>query len=452
MMNTNLAVLQPDIAPNEPTEKRCLEAPKYSCALGGALGTINNIHRAIPIIHAGAGCGSNQMLSYRVAGANQGSGYVGGMVTPSSSLSEVEVVFGGEKKLREQIRATLDLVDGDVFVVVPGCISGIIGDDVRSVVKEFAGEPSPVLSVNTNGFSGNTYRGYEAVLDAVIEQLLQEVPKEKGLVNIFGFVPYQDIFWRGDLREITDVLAKLGLKANPIVGDFGGVEGLRRLAAAELTIVISPWVAHGAAKRLEERFGIPYLAFPNVPVGPSDSSEFVRAVGAKLNIPEAVLDVVLAEEEKKAYHDLDIAGDSCATFASALPLAIIATAATAIGITRFLTNEAGFTPTLVIINDDPPDEVRHIIVERLSDLSSGIVPDIVFEVDSYYMREHLKNADYRVLLASSQERFLAQAEKAIFVSVTWPAHDRLVIRRSYAGYGGGIALLEDILSKFIMPY
>ena len=60
------------------SDKRVLENPKYTCALGGALSVITNIHRAVPIIHAGIGCGMQQMLSFRAAGAQQGVGYVSG--------------------------------------------------------------------------------------------------------------------------------------------------------------------------------------------------------------------------------------------------------------------------------------------------------------------------------------------------------------------------------------
>jgi nitrogenase molybdenum-iron protein beta chain len=33
------------------------ENPRYSCALGGAIPSVAAIHRAIPVIHSGPGCG-----------------------------------------------------------------------------------------------------------------------------------------------------------------------------------------------------------------------------------------------------------------------------------------------------------------------------------------------------------------------------------------------------------
>ncbi|MEI7556743.1 nitrogenase component 1 [Candidatus Chlorohelix sp.] len=446
----NISLVKKEDLTEQPSDQRCLEAPKYTCSLGGALAVITNINRIIPIIHAGAGCGQNQLLSFRMAGGLQGIGYISGVNAPSTNMSENEVVFGGETRLRDQVRATLDLIDGDAYFVVAGCISNMIGDDIDSVAREFAEEPTPVLAVNASGFSGNSNTGYELVFETFIRKLVKPKPKVKGLVNILGIVPYQDVFWRGNLRAIKEALQKLGLKVNQFVGDASGLEGIKNISAAELSIVISPWVGVKTAKLIEEKFDVPYVTFPFLPSGPIDTSAFVRAVAQKLKIPKAKYEKLIAEEEAEAYNDLNIAGDSCAQFGPALPFNIIAGASTAVGITRYLTKLAGFTATQVIINDDPPEEVREEIIKNLQDVG-GLPPKVVFEIDSWEIRQHLKKSNFRLLLATSQERFLAESEGKIFLNVSFPANSRLVVRETYAGYGGGVAIIEHVLSKFIVP-
>ncbi|WP_190972206.1 nitrogenase component 1 [Clostridium sp. HV4-5-A1G] len=441
------------------SDKRVLESPKYTCALGGALSVITNIYRAIPIINSGIGCGMNQMMRFRRGGGHQGVGYIGGLSVPSTNLSERDIVFGGETRLREEIRSTIDLIDGDFYFVANGCIAGMIGDDVEGIVSEFSDEPTPVLYVNSSGFMGNTYFGYEAVFEAAINQLIEPLPKEKRLVNILGFVPYQDIFWRGNLREIRRLLNKIGLRTNQVIGDFSGLEGLKKLSAAEYTIVVSPWVGRKTAKLLKEKFDIPYINFPNIPVGPRDSSEFLRIVGEKLGISKSKIEDAIAEEEREAYEDLNIIGDTCTRFVAALPFAIVSGSAMAVGITRFLTNEVSCTPKLVIVNDDPPADTREKILERLRNLgdestvakTGGISPKVIFEIDSYKIHQYLRDTYFRVLFASSQERYEAESKKQIHLSVTFPAGNRVVIRDTYTGYGGGISLIEDFLSKFVRP-
>jgi nitrogenase molybdenum-iron protein beta chain len=416
------------------------------------LAVLTNIERVIPIIHAGAGCGSNQLLSFRAGGGNQGIGYVNGMNTPSSNMQEKEVVFGGEDRLEEQIRATIDLIDGDAYVVATGCIAGMIGDDIESVTRKFAGEKTPVAYVNSSGFLGSSYFGYEEALVALIEQLTEKRETVKRRVNLLGFVPYQNLFWRGNLQVLAKTLRDLKLEVNQVIGDFSGLDGVKNLSSAELTIVVSSWVGTRPARLLEEKYGIPYVTFPNLPVGPRDTSEFIHKVAGRLKLPKARVREYVERREKKAYYELDIAGDTCAQFAAALPFAVVSDSGTAIGITRFLANQAGFTPTVIVINDDPPAEVREELTSRLENLGDGLTPKVYFEVDSYFIRKILDDTYHRVILATSQERFDAQENNRIHLSVGFPALERLVVNDTYAGYEGGISLLEDFLTKFIMPY
>ena len=37
------------------------------------------------------------------------------------------------------------------------------------------------------------------------------------------------------------------------------------------------------------------------------------------------------------------------------------------------------------------------------------------------------------------------------VSVAFPVYDRLIVDRTYAGYRGGIALVEDVAAKYGGP-
>src|SRR5512133_1018715 len=109
-----------------------IEAPRFSCALGGALSTITAIDGTIPIIHAGPGCGVQLFYGQSFIGGFRGSGRIGGVCVPSTNTYEREVVFGGENRLKEQIEKTIELIEGDRYVVLTGCTAELIGDDVSS--------------------------------------------------------------------------------------------------------------------------------------------------------------------------------------------------------------------------------------------------------------------------------------------------------------------------------
>ena len=425
-----------------------IDTPKYSCALAGAYATVTSISRVVPILHSGPGCAQAATIGYTFAAGWQGAGYIGGMATPCSNLCEKDVVFGGNQRLEEQIKGTLDIIDGDLYVVISGCIPSMLGDDVESVIQKF--DKVPILHVNAAGFASNSYYGYARVLNAFIDQLLEKaVEKEEGLVNIVGIVPQQHIFWNGDLHEIKRLLGKVGLNAN-IIFD-GGIDNLRKIPKAELTIVLSPWVGIDIAKKLEEKFEIPYLVFPGLPVGPQETERFITAIADKLHLSQELVTKTIEEERKEAYKEFDLAYDVMVFFQS-LACAVVADSTYAVGFTRFLANEAGLAPTITIVTDNPPDEYREEIKNKLADLNSGVKPEVFFESDAHRIREILKKRNFAVLYATSMEKYLATQLNAAHLSISFPAYDRLIVKRTYAGFGGGISLLEDIVGKVAMPF
>ncbi|MFB3764755.1 MAG: nitrogenase component 1 [Methanotrichaceae archaeon] len=429
-----------------------LEAPRYSCALAGAYSTAIGTFRVVPILHSGLGCGLGQLFGQFYAGGQNAGGPQGGTNTPCSGLVEEHVIFGGEKKLRKLIRSTIDLMDGDLYVVLSGCIPSLIGDDVESVVKEFK-EEVPIIFVKTAGFIGNSYDGYELFFNALIDQLLTPLPVKKGQVNILGVVPYQHTNWKGNLRELKSTIEQLGLEVNIIFTERNGLEKLKEIPAAELNLVLSTWNGVKVAEKLKEKFGTPYMVYPNVPIGGKQSSQLLRKLGSRLEIPKEKIDKVIADEEWRIYRFMEYIGDALAIGLPHPYIAVVADSGTAVGITKFLANELGYLPEIVVVTDTLPEEVKPEIVKELTEnIESPFKPEVFFEVDSFKIREKLKNRSYLILLASSLEKgFAEDTGVPIYLSISFPIYDRLILERSYAGYHGGLTLIEDIISKYVGP-
>ncbi|MDD1761765.1 MAG: hypothetical protein LUQ59_05985 [Methanothrix sp.] len=437
---------------SEPKYPEVMEAPRYSCALGGAISTALGIFGTVPILHSGAGCGQAHLNGQAYGCGENAGGPQGGTSTPCSCLVEEHVIFGGENKLRNLIQSSIELMDGDLYAVISGCVPALTGDDVESVVKEFK-EKANIISIKTAGFIGNSYKGYELFFLSTIDQLLKPLPVKKGRINIFGVVPYQHLFWKGDLKVLKGTLQRLGIEANIILREFNGLANLLEIPAAELNVVLSPWNGHEIAKSLQEKFGTSYLTFPGVPVGPKQTSNFLLQLAGRLNIPEEKVQEIIEEEERIAYRFIEYLGD---VHILGLPhpyFAVVADSGTAIGVTQFLANEMGYLPETVIITDNPPQEARAEIIHQLSvNIESIFKPDIIFESDSHKIRLKLRDRSFLVLLASSLEKFIAADLGAtVHLSVSFPSFDRLILERSYAGFGGGLNLMEDILSKTVAP-
>ena len=433
-------------------EEKHLEAPRYSCALAGAYGTTLGINGGVPILHSGAGCGIGQLFGTLYAGGQAAGGNEGGTSTPCSCLVEEHVIFGGEEKLRNLIQSTTEIFNGELFVVISGCVPSLIGDDVDAVVGEFR-DKVPIVHVKAPGFSGTSFEGYELLFEALTDQLLTPKPKQKKLVNILGIVPYNHVFWKGELTTVKKLLADIGIEANMIFIEPNGLESIDKIPAAEYNIVLSPWNGHRAAKKLKNKFGTPFISFPGVPVGPKQTSEFLRKVAEKLSIPLDEVEEYIKEEERWSYRYLEYPGDAIILVRPHSYFAVVADSNAAISITKCLTNEIGYLPDIIQITDNPPLEYREKIVQEILDnIDTVVKPDIVFEADTYKIRKNLEDRPFLFLLSGSLEAPTAMEDFGAFhISAAFPIYNRSILVHNYAGYEGGLRLVEEIVAAFVGP-
>ena len=440
-----------------------IDRPRYSCALGGAIGAIRAMRRTIGIVHGSAGCGQNLYMAANAGGGYLGGGYCGGNALPSTNVVERDVVFGGEGRLREQIKSTLEIIDGDLFVVVTGCMVDMIGDDTIAVVSEFAGAEKPVIAVPTPSFKGNAFTGYELLLKGLIKKYIpRSAEKEPLSVNVLGIVPVQDVFWKGNLREIKRLLEKLGLGVNTFFGEGETLENFKRAGRAALNIVVSNNAGIESAKYFEEVHGIPYVVTP-FPIGAIAGENFLKTVGNVMNIdPLRITKIIDGEKAvyydyleriSDIYNDIDlqryavVAGDS--NYAPAL--------------TRFLSDELGWLPELTVVTDQLDENRQKTVAAQFGGLNSGVEPHVYFDSDASSVKKYLREAWPRnrnsryydsfgpaVILCSAFERDIAAEYGWPLVPVSFPLTSRCVMNRAYAGFTGGLALTEDIISYLVM--
>ncbi|MCD8010212.1 MAG: hydrogenase [Lachnospiraceae bacterium] len=423
---------------------KLLDKQHYKCAMG-AMQTVQAIERALPILHAGPGC------AQKLADSAGSSGDYSPNIFPCTSINEKDVLFGGTAKLRTTIENALKVVDADLYVVLTGCIPEIVGDDVGEVVSQFADADKPVLYASTAGFRGNNYRGHEQVIDALIEQYLKRSDsRQKGLVNLWADVPYQDLFWLGNIRELERLLREIGLTPNTIFGYGHGVADIDRIPQAELNILVSPWVSVTNMKKMEHKLGIPWIHCPTLPIGANETSRFLRKAGEAAGADPARVEQVIAENEGYYYYLIERYADMfLETRVMAKQFSVVADAQYALGITKFLVNDLGLIPAAQFVTDDTPKMYRETIRREFEDLNYGIRAEVQFETDSYLIHQKIREHDYGgypLILGSYYEKELAAELSGHFLNISWPVQDKVVLDDFYAGYTGGIRLIEDIYS------
>lgn len=440
-----------------------IEQERYTCAIG-ALQTVVAIPRAVPILHSGPGCGTMIKGFFE-----RSTGYAGGDTSPCTNFSEREVVFGGTDRLRSIIKNTYKVLDTDLQVVVTGCTAGIVGDDVASVTDEFLDEGKPIVHVETSGFKSNNYVSHSAVVNAIIDQYVSrfeeenEARSEKKLVNVFASIPYQDQFWKGNLREYKRLLEGLGFKVNILFGPHsGGVKEWQSIPKANFNILISPWYGEPIVKNLQRKYGQPYYKFGYVPIGANETTRFLNGVlefakEQDCGIDEEKAKAFIAEEERDYYEELDNLATFLLEFRYGLPthVHILHDAGYVTGLTRFLLHETGIVPKEQYIVDNTPDKYKSQIEADIKATSDKREIPVCFTPDAGAVQNEIRNLNHKgrgLIIGSGWDKELAKEKDYDFLSVACPTPYRIVLTTNYAGYSGGLRVIEDIYNTALATY
>lgn len=433
-----------------------IEQPRYSCALGAQQSVIA-IKRAVPVLHSGPGCGDkiNRLLG-------QGEGYAGGNTVPCTNASESEIVFGGEARLAGVIEGAFKVIDADLFVVLTGCTSDIIGDDVGQVTSTYQNQDKPIVYVETGGFKSNNYVSHETVVKAIIDQYVDKfktgTAKINGLVNVFASIPYQDPFWNGNLEELKRILQGIGLTVNILFGSGSqGVEEWKTIPQAELNVIVNAWSGLGIVKHLQEKYGTPYTHFPYLPIGGVETSKFLRQVAEAAGLDNGSTGSFIQKEEERFYMHIERTADFMLEFRYGLPRKFytILDASYAVGFAKYLLNELGIIPATQFIIDNTPEEFQSDIREQFENISSFRSAKVVFSADAGAIQEQIRqeeNKQRSLLVGSGWDRDLAKDIGADLLIVSVPVAYRLILHCGYAGYNGGLRVIEDIYGKVLDTY
>lgn len=440
-----------------------IEQERYTCAIG-ALQSVVAIPRAVPILHSGPGCGE------MIAGFfERSTGYAGGSTSPCTNFSEKEVVFGGINRLREIIKNTYKVLDTDLQVVLTGCTAGIVGDDVDSLVSEFAREGKPIVSVETAGFKANNFEAHSLVVNAIIDQYVSlfeeenKVKSEKNTVNLIASIPYQDPFWKGNLAEYKRLLAGIGLKVNVLFGpESEGVKEWQSIPTAQFNILVSPWYGKPIADHLKEKYGQEYTWFHHVPIGANATERFLNqvlefAIKEGAEIDEEAARKFIDHESKAYYEEIDNLATFLLEFRYGLPnhVHILHDAGYVVGLSKFLLHEVGIVPKEQFITDATPEKFQEDIRKDLQSTSNKREIPLYFEPDAGKAQEILRNTHHKgrgLIIGSGWDKELAKEKGYDFLSAAIPSPYRLVMTTNYVGFTGGLRVIEDIYHMVLSTY
>jgi nitrogenase molybdenum-iron protein alpha chain len=266
------------------------------CSISKAVCMVALIQDAAVICHGPVGCASclhEFAFTYRVNAPLRGVAHPTQRKIFSTNIAEEETVYGGTQKLADAIREVYTRTHAHVIFVLSTCATGIIGDDVESVVDEAEKELNvPVIAIFCERFRSKVWTsGFDAGYHGIVRKLIKPaVNHKKNVVNVINF---------GGSDVFSEWLAAFGAIPNYIT-PYSTVESLAHSSEAIATIQACPTLGSYLGAALEQEFGVVGIKTPP-PYGVAQTDRWFRELG-KLLGKEQEAENLIAEKKKNIYH------------------------------------------------------------------------------------------------------------------------------------------------------
>lgn len=267
------------------------------CSSGNAICQLCMVQDAAVVNHAPVGCAgdfSGFNFVYRVGQMERNLPPINGRYF-NTNIEEKDTIFGATGKLADTIRLAYARMRPNAIFVTTSCASGIIGDDVESVVNELTEELGiPVVACFCEGFKSKIWTtGFDSAYHAIARRIVKPAEKKTNRVNIINF-------WGSKIFD--ELLNRLGYEADYIV-PFSTVKQLEHISEAAATIQICPTLGTYLGAALEQVHGVPEIKAPPA-YGVAGTDNWLRELGEVLGRSEEV-EKIIEEEHARVLPKLE---------------------------------------------------------------------------------------------------------------------------------------------------
>jgi len=419
-------------------ESRKMKCDKHSlagsvsqraCVFCGSRVVLYPIADALHVVHGPVGCAA---YTWDIRGA-WSSGPQLHRNSFSTDLREMDVIYGGEKKLKKGLGQLIDRFHPKAAFVYGTCIVGIIGDDIDAICKAVEKEKGiPVIPVHSEGFKGTKKDGYRAACDAVYRLIgtgdTSAIPHRS--INILG-----DFNIAGEVWTIKKYFERLGIQVVSCITGDGRVDEIRRAHGASFNLVQCAGSMNFLAKRLEEDYGIPFTKVSFF--GIEDVSDAIYATAKYFDDPdlmERAADLV-REELSKVYpvvrcYRKDLEGKKAALY--------VGGAFKAFSLVRAL-RMVGMKPVLVGTQTGGEDDYEEL--KRICDPDTVIVDDS----NPVELAKFILEKDVDLFIGGVKERPIAYKLGVGFCDHN---HERKI---PLAGFDGMLSFIREVHASVMSP-
>ena len=403
------------------------------CAFDGAKIALQPITDVAHLVHGPIACEGN---SWDNRGAKSSSSrlYRTGFTT---DINELDVVYGGEKRLFKSIKEVIAKYDPPAVFVYQTCVTALIGDDIEAVCKKATEKfAKPIIPVNAPGFVGAKNLGNklagEALLDYVIGTQEPETTTPYD-INIIG-----EYNLAGELWQIKPLLDELGIRILACISGDAKYHEVAQSHRAKAAMMVCSKAMINVARKMEERYGIPF--FEGSFYGIGDMSESLRQI-AKLLVQQGAPDdllqrteSVIAREEQKAWVAINqyrqqLQGKRVLLITGGVKSWSVVSALQEGGM-----EVVGTSVKKSTIEDK--EKIKEIMGE------DAHMFDDMRPRDMYAM---LKEARADIMLSGGRSQFVAIKAKMPWLDINQERH------HAYAGYVGMVELVKNIAQALYHP-
>ncbi|PJI40818.1 MAG: nitrogenase iron-molybdenum cofactor biosynthesis protein NifE [Rhizobium sp.] len=397
------------------------------CAFDGAKIVLQPITDVAHLIHAPLACEGNSW-------DNRGAASSGPSLWRTSfttDLTELDIVMGqGERKLFRAIREISENYAPPAIFVYSTCVTALIGDDIEAVCRRAAEKFGlPVVPVNAPGFVGSKNLGNKLAGEALLDHVIGTREPDDATdmdVNILGEFNLSGEFWM-----VKPLLERLGMRIRACIPGDARYHDVATAHRARATMMVCSTALINLARKMEERWGIPY--FEGSFYGISDTSDALRQLARLLvnqGADPALLErteSLIEEEEATAWAALEgfrprLEGKRVLLNTGGVKSWSVVHALQEIGIEIVGTSVKKSTP-------EDKERIKQILKDE-NHMFDSMAPRDLYAM----LAEH--KAD--IMLSGGRTQFIALKAKMPWLDINQERH------HPYAGYDGMVELVRQI--------
>jgi len=297
----------------------------------------------------------------------------------------------------------------EVLLVGASCTAELIQDDPAGLGAAL-GLPIPVVAVELNAYQRKENWGAAETLYRMVRTCCPpekpKVERARPSCNVLGPTAL-GFRHRDDVREVTGLLARLGVDVNVVAPLGASPRDLMRLGEADFNVVLYPEIAETTARWLQKALGQPSVAA--VPIGVGATQQFVRQVAELAGVDPAP--VLESEQSRLPWYSRSV--DS--TYLTNKRVYVYGDATHAIAAARVATEELGFS--VVGLGTYSREQARDV---RKAAKRLGITALIT--EDHLEVKEQIAELKPELVLGTQMERHTAKRLGIPCAMISAPAH------------------------------